>query len=105
MSASEEVLIAKKDLEEFAEKCLVISGSAPENAKQVAEVCVSADVRGVSSHGVNRLEMYCEQLQNGRCVGSGEPQEVNGSKMAIGLVDGCNLQVTCWQGVISLRWR
>lgn len=41
------------------------SGSKPENAEVVADVLVAADLRGISSHGVNRLELYCDELTRG----------------------------------------
>jgi LDH2 family malate/lactate/ureidoglycolate dehydrogenase len=47
-----------------AKACLLAEGASEENAQIVAEVLVAADCRGVPSHGVNRLEIYCSELRN-----------------------------------------
>ncbi|MGF6918936.1 Ldh family oxidoreductase [Paraburkholderia sp. 40] len=40
--------------------------ASPATAGWTARALVYADVRGLSSHGVSRLPMYCAQLRNGR---------------------------------------
>ena len=47
--------ISYADLWSYATACLVKAGSSEENAKTVAKVLVEADLRGITSHGVNRL--------------------------------------------------
>ena len=63
------------------------------NAKIVAEVLVEADLRGISSHGVNRLYLYCNELSAGRVNGYGIPKTVlRKDYFSTALVDGDNAQ-------------
>eukprot|EP00301_Raphidiophrys_heterophryoidea_P004352 c11899_g1_i2.p1 GENE.c11899_g1_i2~~c11899_g1_i2.p1 ORF type:complete len:399 (-),score=108.46 c11899_g1_i2:1233-2429(-) len=88
---SEFVRIQQRDLLQFSHQCLVVSGSSDVNAQQVAEVLVAANVKGIHSHGVNRLELYCDELLRSVVAGQGIPFVIHDSE-AVALVDGNNLQ-------------
>lgn len=51
-------LAAEPKLKRFVADVLERSGVAPEHAAVVADVLVTADLRGIESHGVARLESY-----------------------------------------------
>ncbi len=52
-------------LQEFAYEVLVRAGVAEKHATIVSEALVRADLRGVDSHGVARLETYVEKFEGG----------------------------------------
>jgi LDH2 family malate/lactate/ureidoglycolate dehydrogenase len=56
--ASEYRLAGEQQLKRFVADVLAKVGVAPGDAATVAEVLVSADLRGIESHGVARLETY-----------------------------------------------
>ena len=55
--------VKDSDLVNFARDCLQKAGASKDSAMSAAEVLVCADRRGVTSHGVNRLYLYCSELQ------------------------------------------
>lgn len=57
--------VASSDAESFVESVLTASGTPSENAKIVARALVLADLRGVDSHGINRIPSYIERLRQG----------------------------------------
>jgi L-2-hydroxycarboxylate dehydrogenase (NAD+) len=59
-------LASEDRLRRFVTEALVRSGVAPEQAAVVADVLVTADLRGIESHGVARLESYyVSRIRNG----------------------------------------
>eukprot|EP00750_Incisomonas_marina_P022088 INCI4845.1.p2 GENE.INCI4845.1~~INCI4845.1.p2 ORF type:complete len:207 (+),score=40.42 INCI4845.1:140-760(+) len=62
----EYTLVDAQDLRTFAEDCLKHAGCARENAEVVADVLLSADLRGVSSHGVQRVRIDGCSMSIGR---------------------------------------
>lgn len=52
------LLYAPEELKEFVRRFLVQHDVPPEDAAIVAEVLITADLRGVSSHGIIRLDTY-----------------------------------------------
>eukprot|EP01012_Entosiphon_sulcatum_P008735 TRINITY_DN14791_c0_g1_i1.p1 TRINITY_DN14791_c0_g1~~TRINITY_DN14791_c0_g1_i1.p1 ORF type:complete len:369 (-),score=44.07 TRINITY_DN14791_c0_g1_i1:9-1091(-) len=83
--------IPYEELVSFCAACLTAAGSAPDAARLCAEVVVAADLRGITSHGVNRLKLYCDALRNGRVDGHATPQVVT-DNISSALVDGRNAQ-------------
>ena len=49
---------------ELAAKILHSAGASPDHAAIVADCLVSADLRGVGSHGISRLMIYCERFDS-----------------------------------------
>jgi len=68
-----EVRVSAAELRAAVAACLERAGAPRERAPLVADVLVAADERGVPSHGVNRAEMYCNELRNGLINGSADP--------------------------------
>lgn len=53
----------------FIESALDRVGASPEDARIVAEVLLAADLRGIESHGIARLDFfYVQRLESGRIV-------------------------------------
>lgn len=69
--------------------CFVASKSSDKHAKEMADLLVEADVRGHFSHGMNRLEMYINDLHAGATDGQIEP-EILKQSAASAWVDGKN---------------
>jgi len=70
-------LASEADLRSFVAAALVKVGVAPADAEIVAEVLVTADLRGVESHGVARLDsFYVSRIQSGTLVATPEVKTV-----------------------------
>ncbi|MBB5445668.1 MULTISPECIES: Ldh family oxidoreductase [unclassified Paraburkholderia] len=63
--------------------------ASPATAGSTACALVYADVRGLSSHGVSRLPMYCAQLRNGRVDPAAQAVIVADRGAAV-LIDGAD---------------
>ncbi|KAH6842621.1 Malate/L-lactate dehydrogenase [Chaetomium sp. MPI-CAGE-AT-0009] len=59
--------------EEFVVALLEASGVSQKNAKTVAQGLVQADLRGVESHGINRIPSYLARIRNGVLDPKAEP--------------------------------
>jgi LDH2 family malate/lactate/ureidoglycolate dehydrogenase len=57
--------ITQADARAFATKVLEGNGMAPEDAATVADCLVAADLRGVDTHGINRLPSYMTRARKG----------------------------------------
>ena len=58
LATSEYELSTEEKLKDFVSAVLTKVGVAPEHAETVSDVLVAADMRGIESHGVARLESY-----------------------------------------------
>ena len=83
--------LSHEQLHEFCRRTLELSGSIRKNAEYVAEILVAADLRGITSHGVNRLELYCDELQRGSADGKATPR-IESETAAVATVHGMNAQ-------------
>lgn len=62
------------ELRNFARECLVVAGASPKHATIHADLLVTADERGINSHGLNRLDMYLAELDSGSMTKGVEPK-------------------------------
>lgn len=62
---SRKLFVTAADAQTFAEGVLRGNGAPPEHARTVAECLVAADLRGVDTHGVNRLPSYMARVRAG----------------------------------------
>ncbi len=62
---SQETLFAARRVQAFCADCLIKAGLSPERSAIVAESLLLAEVRGVYSHGVVRLENYLNRVEAG----------------------------------------
>lgn len=57
--------VSRSELMEFATTVLRCAGVAAEHARTVADALVRAELRGIDSHGMARLETYVEKFEAG----------------------------------------
>jgi len=81
--------IMAPDLKAFAVELLKKVGVPQNEAQQVADVLVLADLRGVDSHGVARLSNYVVAIEKGYVKPKAEVKVVS-DWPSIALVDGCD---------------
>ncbi|XP_055532126.1 uncharacterized oxidoreductase YjmC isoform X2 [Wyeomyia smithii] len=82
-------LIAVEEARRFMVDCFVKSKTPLSHAQQMADLLVEADYRGHFSHGMNRLEMYINDLHINSCNGAAVPTVLN-DMPAAAWVDGNN---------------
>lgn len=66
-------LVDPQEVRDFIQRCIEQCGCPPEHAACLADVVAAADLRGHYSHGLNRLEMYANELLNNLCDGRVTP--------------------------------
>jgi len=74
------------ELTALAARALEKAGASPQMAQAAAEALVAADARGLASHGVSRVPMYCDHLRAGRVDGNAVASVLR-EKKAVCLVD------------------
>lgn len=75
-------------LEHFMQEILVKSGLSVENAKTCSDVMIAADMRGIDSHGINRLKpVYYDKIKEGRIITDAEVKIIRETP-ATALIDG-----------------
>jgi len=82
-------LIRAESLQAWTAALLERFGTPNDIAADVAEVLVSADRRGIASHGTARLPQYVALIESGDMDPTGRPEPLR-SKAAIGLFDANN---------------
>jgi LDH2 family malate/lactate/ureidoglycolate dehydrogenase len=81
--------VMRADLEAFTADVLGRYGLSPADAAVTARVLVSADLRGIASHGVARLGRYVKGLEEGYIV-PGVAFDVQEPVPAIAVIDARN---------------
>ena len=61
------------EVERFMVDCMEQVGTPPDHAELLASNLSEADYVGHFSHGLNRLEMYIKDIQNGMCDPKAKP--------------------------------
>jgi len=64
---------SQEKLMDYCMEALTVSGVRPKDAKTIAQVLISADLRGVHSHGCIRMEGYVECLKAGGIKADASP--------------------------------
>lgn len=82
-------LICWIKLRDFCKKVYVQLGFQEEDAFLVADSLLQADLRGVRSHGIERMNVYIKRVELGLFNLSGEIKVIEEGPSTI-LVDGCN---------------
>ncbi|XP_022319127.2 putative oxidoreductase YjmC [Crassostrea virginica] len=83
-------VVSNAEVKRFARDCMTSVGTKPEHADSLAEVLVQADYRGHYSHGLNRLDMYVQDIRTGITVSNKEPAVLKETP-ATAFVDGQNV--------------
>ncbi|EME77259.1 uncharacterized protein MYCFIDRAFT_42291 [Pseudocercospora fijiensis CIRAD86] len=73
----------------FAESLLISHGLSEEHAQTIAQCLVAADLRGVDTHGINRLPSYIAKIKKGAIDVKAEP-ELKQITPAVAQVDAKN---------------
>lgn len=71
--AEEKIYVAADDARDFVQNVLVANGVPMDNATVVARCLIAADLRGVDTHGMNRIPSYLERIRRGVLDGSAMP--------------------------------
>lgn len=87
---SETVLVEKSEINDFIMRLMQQAGCRTADAQELSDVLVNADYRGHFSHGLNRLEMYFNDIRTGASA-SDQTCEILSDKGATAWVDGKNL--------------
>lgn len=61
------------EVKRFIVDCFTALKTPTKHAESMADLLVAADYRGHFSHGMNRLEMYLNDLEAGTMDGAAEP--------------------------------
>jgi L-2-hydroxycarboxylate dehydrogenase (NAD+) len=88
------IIVPYAQLYDFSCRCLVAAGCDAENAAMVVTVLLAADLRGITSHGIQRLHLYCFEIKIGAVNGTARPRLIHsqgGAACAV-MVDGQNAQ-------------
>ena len=88
-SSNQDRRVAAKPLQRFVSEVFDHCGMSGEDAALLADTLVTADLRGVHSHGVLRVPEYAKKLTGGGVDPKGEPRVARDSGAAL-LVDGGN---------------
>ncbi|CAG2105678.1 unnamed protein product [Medioppia subpectinata] len=83
-------IISRHEMHSFMRRAMVSIGTNGSHAESLADVLVMGDYRGHFSHGLNRLELYLEDITTKSCKAEGEPTILKESG-ATAWVDGNNL--------------
>ncbi|XP_070564184.1 uncharacterized oxidoreductase YjmC-like [Ptychodera flava] len=86
----QEILVAREEAENFIQRCMESVGTKPKHARALGQVLVAADYRGHFSHGLNRLDMYANDIKSGTTVSDTEPT-IERELAATAHVNGNNL--------------
>jgi LDH2 family malate/lactate/ureidoglycolate dehydrogenase len=81
--------ITQADARAFATQVLQGNGMAPEDAATVADCLVAADLRGVDTHGINRLPSYMTRARKGLADPRAQPA-ITEITPVVAQVDGKN---------------
>ncbi|KAJ4305644.1 hypothetical protein N0V90_001175 [Kalmusia sp. IMI 367209] len=88
-TAEEKLYVDANDATDFVEAVLVGNGVTSANATVVARCLIAADLRGVDTHGMNRIPSYMERIRQGVLDGLATPK-VTQITPVVSHVDGHN---------------
>ncbi len=84
---SEKLNYSAKELENFSKKVFLFMGHSEKNAELAAKVLISADLRGIDSHGIARLSGYYRLWKKQRINANAIPKVIHES-FSTATVDG-----------------
>ncbi|GKT44897.1 putative oxidoreductase YKL071W [Colletotrichum spaethianum] len=86
---SQKIPVAASEARRFVEDILKGNGVPAENAAIVARCLIAADLRGVDTHGMNRVPSYMERIRQGVLDAAAQP-ELKQVTPVVAHVDGKN---------------
>ncbi|KAH1418083.1 hypothetical protein KXX35_000935 [Aspergillus fumigatus] len=87
--ATEKLYVSAENARTFVQSVLTGNGVSPENATIIADCLVRADLRGVDTHGINRIPSYMERIRQGVLDAKANPV-LNQVTPVVAQVDGQN---------------
>lgn len=81
--------VAVNEVRRFIKSTLKVAGGLPDQCEDLADILIAADSRGHYSHGLNRLEMYCDDYLRGTTSITALPS-VQRETVSTALVNGNN---------------
>ncbi len=78
-----------EELRQLGMAVFTAAGVAAENAAQVVDALVEAELDGIGSHGFSRIPFYADQAVSGKVNGTAVPV-ISSPKPAVVLADACN---------------
>ena len=75
------------DLKRFIETAFLKSGVPNDDAKICSEILITSDLRGIESHGIGRLRMYIDRINNGQ-IEKKAPLEIVRESPTTAVIDG-----------------
>ncbi|KAF6826878.1 alcohol dehydrogenase, partial [Colletotrichum musicola] len=88
-SESQKIHVSAAEARRLVEDVLKGNGVPPHNAVIIARCLVAADLRGVDTHGMNRIPSYMERVRQGVLSAAAEP-ELRQVTPVVAHVDGRN---------------
>ncbi|KAK9679661.1 Malate/L-lactate dehydrogenase [Popillia japonica] len=88
-TAPDTPLIPLAEAKRFISECLQAVGAPKKHADAMGDLLVAADRRGHMSHGMNRLEMFVNDIRSGNCDPKAVPKILK-ETVATAWVDGQN---------------
>ena len=73
-TSDNKIFVASDDAERFVKEVLVGNGVPEKNAEIVSRCLIAADMRGVDTHGMNRIPSYLERVRQGVLDGAANPE-------------------------------
>lgn len=89
MASTAKLHVSPEDAQEYAEGVLVSNGVSSESASLIARCLVAADLRGVDTHGINRIPSYMARIRQGVLDAKVQPT-IQDITPVVGQVDGHN---------------
>lgn len=81
--------VEASEAREFVKNVLIGNGVPETNAETVAKCLIAADLRGVDTHGMNRIPSYMTRIRQGVLDATASP-ELTKITPVVAQVDGCN---------------
>lgn len=91
MAEGTETVVPKEELHSFVVKSMEVVGLQSNKASVLADLLVSADYRGHYSHGLNRLDMYMNEVKTGMTSHEDIEPVIVKESAGTALVEGNNL--------------
>ncbi|KAF9880726.1 malate/L-lactate dehydrogenase [Colletotrichum karsti] len=88
-SSEPKIHVSASEARRLVEDILKGNGVSPEDAATVARCLVAADLRGVDTHGMNRIPSYMERIRQGVLAADAKPEMVQVTP-AVAQVDAHN---------------
>lgn len=86
---TDQMVVPKEDVVRFITECLTKSGTTLEDGRTVAHHLMTADYSGHFSHGLNRMQMYVEDIKS-KMTDPVAKTKIITDFQAVALVDGNN---------------